>query len=118
MFNSRSVSLRAIALCACLLPLGLLTGGGGGSSSTSSNGVVTSAPRTASGLQFTLSANKSSYAVGEAVQLTLSVKNTSTQPITIAPSNYAVPDAIFKAVQNNQVLWTSPQGGTAAILPV
>ena len=113
MFNTRLTSLRMGVLCACVLLLGLLTGCGGGSSSASGNNPVTSTSRTSNGLQFTLSANKSRYAIGEVVQITLSVKNTSAQPITIAPSNYALPDAIFKAIQNNQVSWTSPQGGAS-----
>ncbi len=125
MSNTRSVPLRAAALCACLLSSALLTGCGGSSSSssttlpvtTNADGSVSSTPRSSNGLQFTLTANKSSYAVGEIVRLTLAIKNTSTQPVTVAASNYTAQDVLFQALQNNQVVGTSAQGGDAVISP-
>lgn len=125
MLHSRFVPLRASALCVGLLSPVLLVGCGGGSSSTpavttttlpvttNADGSITSTPRAASGLQLTLSANKASYAVGEVVGLTLAITNPTTQPITVAASSYANQNVRFQALQNNQVVWTSPHVGTA-----
>ncbi len=109
MSNTRFVPLRTAALCACLLPFALLTGCGGGSSSTPvtpvNTGPVTSAPRSSNGLQYTLTADKSVYKVGEAVNLTYTSTNTSTQPITDV---IGLPNVFATVTQGNQVIWRTP----------
>lgn len=125
MFNTRFVPLRTIALCACLLSFIPLAGCGGSASSNTpvsaapvNTGPVISAPRTSNGLQFTLSANKSTYAVGELVGLTFAVTNTTTQPVAIAASSYANQNDLFQALQNNKVVWTLPQGATMVVVNI
>ena len=99
----RHTRLAPFGLFAALLLLGLLTGCGGSGSSTPVNtGPVTSAPRTVNGLQFTLTADKSVYKVGETVNFTFVVKNIGTQPIPYSASS---PVADASVTHGSQVVW-------------
>lgn len=110
MSNTCSVLLRVVTLGACLLPSLLLAGCGGGSSSTPATpvntGPVTSAPRTANGLQYTLTADKSVYKVGEAVNLTYTLTNVSSQSVS---ETVGSPGVIVTVMQGSQLVWRTPQ---------
>ncbi len=110
MSNTRFVPLRTAALCACLLSSALLTGCGGGSSSSITTpvntGPVTSAPRSANGLQYTLTADKSVYKAGEAVNLTYTLANVSSQHLGDTVGN---PNVIVTVTQNSKLVWQTPQ---------
>ena len=110
MFYSRFAPLRTGVLCACLLPLGLLTGCGGGSSSSATitpvnTGPVTSTPRTNNGLQYTLASDKSVYKVGEVVNLTFTLANVGSQSVSEIVGQ---PNVLVAVSQGTQVVWQTP----------
>ena len=113
MFFSRRALLRLLAVAGLLA---LLSGCGGddntGASAPTNNGPVTSAPRQSNGLEFTLSANKSVYAVGEHVVLTLSVTNRGSQPIVAGEFGGLADPRYFAVFKGQQRVWFYPQTGT------
>ena len=93
-------------LFAALLLLGPLCGCGGSGSSTPVNtGPVTSAPRTFNNLQFTLTADKSMYKVGESINFTVNIQNVGTQPVQELVGN---PFTIITVTQGTQAVWHTP----------
>ena len=88
MKNARKTGLVFATLVATLF-----TGCGGGDNTVTPNDpTVRSVPRTYAGLEFTLSLPKSTYAVGEDVIFTTTVKNTTNTTITVLLANSIAKD--------------------------
>ena len=87
-----------------ILALFALTGCGGGNSNVVAP-VLTSTARSANNLELTVSLPKATFARGEGVPFTMTVKNISTQTL---PIEYGDPSALPLIKQGNNFIWGAP----------
>lgn len=95
--------ITAALLTLLLLASSLLGCGDSSAPVPSRSGPVTSRPRQFGSLQFTLSAPKATYAFGEAVPLTLAIKNVGTQPLSMVRASSQLYD--IQVTQGEMVVW-------------
>ena len=103
--TTRRTALRT-TLGLAALALFALTGCGGGDGNVVAP-VLTSTARSASNLELTVSLPKSTYARGEAVPFTMTVKNVSTQTVGV---DYNSPSAYPLIKQGASLVWSSVSG--------
>ena len=107
--TTRRTALRT-TLGLAALALFALPGCGGGDSNVVAPPVLASTARTASNLELTVSLPKSTFARGEDVSFTMTVKNVSTRTL---PVQYSDPSALPLIKQGSNIIWALSGGASS-----